>query len=148
MGFGRGITFSNVSFTCPRCGGTAAVQDGTYDFVGGFVAAFTAPGMTRKKVEAARDLAEKVASNDLSPIEAADQADTIKTGLGNFFRIAHDRGITFDRILALILGFLAFWSEFAPDEDAEALREAAQMQNELSQRMIEELRKLNEADDN
>lgn len=140
---GVNISYSGCTETCPKCGGRAELQSGTYDFVGSTIAAFTAPGVTRAKVEAARDLAAKVAQEEITAKDAAEEAEKITAGLGNVFMAAHDRGITFDRILALILAVLAFWGQFGPDADLQALLAESQKQNELSQRMLEEFQKQN-----
>lgn len=134
---------------CPKpwCSGTGHHAPGTYEFVDGVIAAFTAPGMTREKVEAVREVAAKAAQNELSPAEAAQEADTIKAGLGDLFLAAHQRGITFDRVLAVIVGFLAAWAALAPDADLQALVEESQRQTELTERMLEELQKQSAADD-
>lgn len=137
----RNITFTGGGETCPACGGFAAFVSGTYDFVGETIAAFTAPGITRQNIEAFRELADQVAQNIISPEDAANRAETIATGFGVLVRSALAMGITFDRILAVVLAFLAFWEAFSPDADVQALVKASHRQNELSQRMLEELQR-------
>ncbi len=136
-----GITFSGGGERCPACGGTAAYVSGTYDFVGDTIAAFTAPGVTRQKIEAFRDLAGQVAQNAISPEDAARQAEKIESSFGWLILSAAARGITFDRLLAVVLAFLAFWEAFAPDADVQALVAASQQQNELSKKMLQELQR-------
>lgn len=137
-----GITFQGGGERCPDCGGVAGYLSGTYDFVGGTIAAFTAPGVTRQKIEAFRDLADQVVQNAITPEAAAIKAEEIESSFGWLIRSAQAMGITFDRVLAVVLAFLAFWEAFSPDVEVQALVAATQQQNELSRKMLEELQQM------
>jgi hypothetical protein len=64
-----GITFQGSSVSCPACGGTAKIVDGTYDFVGGVVrlardADLTLADINRLRIAAKRARQSKQAPDD------------------------------------------------------------------------------------
>ena len=115
-----GVTISGCTESCPRCGGRSDLQPGTYDFVGNAISAFRAPGTTQKKVEEFAGIVSQAAAGEISPEDAVKQARQVSASFGSLLKAAHDRGITFDRILALVLAIHAFWTTHSSDADVQA----------------------------
>lgn len=139
------VTISNCSESCPipGCGGIADLESGTYDFIGNVMTAFRAPGMTRQKLEAFAGVVSQAAEGKVSPEMAAQQAKQISHSLGALLAAAHSHGITFDRILAVILAIQAFWAAYSSDADVQAALTESRHQTELSQKMLSELQAQN-----
>lgn len=137
------ITFEGGSENCPECGGRAEFQSGTYDFVGDVLTAFRAPGTTRKKVEEFAGIVSLAAEGKISAEAAVEQARGVSVAFGGLLKAAHDRGITFDRVLAFILAIHAFWIAHSSDADVQAALAESRNQTELSQQMLSELEEMN-----
>lgn len=129
------------STDCERCNGRANFVAGTYDFVGDVIAAFRAPGITRETVTEVRQIVSKAASGKITAAEAVQQTRKVSSALGAFLLTAHERGITFDRVLAVILFLHTFWASYSSDADVQAALAESRKQVELSQKILEELQK-------
>ena len=137
------VTFIGGGENCPRCGGRADFQSGTYDFVGEVMTAFRAPGMTRQKVADFRKVLEQVNEGAISADTAVKSAENIDPLLSRILKSAYENGVTFDRVLAVLLAIHAFWTSYSSDADVQAALTESRHQTELSQKMLSELQKLN-----
>lgn len=129
---------------CPvqGCSGWGHHEVGTYDFVDGVVKAFTAPGMTREKVDAARKVAEEAASGSVSSEEAIHRLREINPTLANVVsQPSPSPKINWDRLIAILALLHSFWISFSSDADVQAALAETRKQTELSQKMLEELQK-------
>lgn len=139
----RGAVLSNVYEPCPQCGGMAKLHSGTYDFVGDIMTAFRSPGMTREKIAAFRSVLEQVTEGELSSSDAVQTTEEIDPLLSRWLRAAFERGISFDRVLAVFSAILALWMAYSSDADVQAALTESRHQTELSQKILSELEKLN-----
>lgn len=133
----RYVTISNCLEQCPRCGGAAELQSGTYDFVGDVMTAFRAPGMSRQKVVAIADIVSKAAAGKISPDVAVQEAEGVESGLAALLRAAFAHGIPIDRIVAIIGLILAFWIAYSSDADAQKALAEDRKQTELLQQILD-----------
>lgn len=150
------ITITGSSETCPNCGGRAALQSGTYDFVGDMISAFRAPGITKEKVRRFKDLATDLNSGKLSQDDAEAEAEKIGPQFVKILKTVHENGITFDRVISVITLLFLIWTQSGSDADVQATLEgigqqielskqqldATEQQTETSQELLVELRKL------
>ena len=65
----HGITFENVSVTCPQCGGNANVGDGTYSSVGDTLRLLVGPSDTQSLLSELQDIAERGKTENLTSVE-------------------------------------------------------------------------------
>lgn len=124
----------------PGCDGMADVQSGTYDFINGAVAAFTAPGMTREKVRAVRAVVERASNGDISNEKAIEQLEKISAQLANVIQLHEKKSINWELLLAIIVFVYTLWSGFQSDDAAQAALEEARKSNAIAEKMLEELK--------
>jgi len=118
-------------------------EAGHYTFVDGVIAAFTAEGMTRRKVEAFRDVAERAKRQEISGQQAVVEAGSIDPVLAKVAEVAQKMGINWDRLIAIIGLLLAFYTSYSSDADVQAALKESRHQTELSQKMLSELQAQN-----
>lgn len=136
------LSLTNVTTICPECDGEAVIQDGTYEFIGNVLAAFTAPGMTREKVEAARKVAEEAASGMVSSEEAIHLLRDISATLARAVsQPPPSVKINWELVIAIFALLQSFWGSYSSDADVQAALAEARKQTELSQKILEELQK-------
>lgn len=136
-------TFIGGGEDCPICGGLAEFQSGTYDFVGDVMTAFRAPGMTRQKVADFRAVLEQAKEGTISASAAVKRAENIDPLLSRLLRAAYENGITFDRVLAVLIAIHVFWTSYSSDAAVQSALAESRHQTELSQKMLSELQKQN-----
>jgi hypothetical protein len=146
QGLSTGISITSARVTvkggggqCPQCGGIASYVSGTYDFVGEVIAAFSAPGITREKVSAFRDIVQGVANGSISNDRAKEKADALSPALSSVIANTLKQGLTISNLVSLIGIILALWSMYSSDADVEAALKEDQKQTELMQQMLEVL---------
>ncbi|MBA1373189.1 hypothetical protein [Sphingomonas ursincola] len=129
------------SETCPRCGGRAEYQAGTYDFFGDTMAAFRAPGVTRASVKAFADVVSSAARGELTHDQALEQAETINSTLATLFRTAAINGVSIDRLLNIISIALAAWALYSSEVDGDETLGELRTQTELHEMILQETQK-------
>lgn len=127
---------------CPvrNCGGWGHHKPGYYEFVNGVVRAFTSPGMTREKVDAARQVAKDASAGAITSEDAIKRLEAISGALANAVERSADRRINWELILTLLMCIYTIWTDQKSDADAQAALTEARTQTELAQRMLEESR--------
>ena len=96
------ITIRDIGETCPRCGGLAKLQDGTYDFVGEVLAAVRAPGVMRQDVLAFQGVARAVQEGVLSFEDASEQLAQINSAFATLWKWMNDNGAAITVVLTVI----------------------------------------------
>lgn len=144
------ITFKGGSEDCPQCGGRAEFQSGTYDFIGNTISAFREPGMTRERMEAIKQVAEKVRDGDLSASDARDEIAEQSSRIASVWDWVGENDKQLQVLLIIIGLFLAHYHfvqmSAGPQDDAEVRRSAAQAAERNAQaleKIGEELEKMN-----
>lgn len=132
--------------TCPQCGGRAEFQSGTYDhdgdgkitsFVSDVIAAFRTPGLSGADLERFQAVTKNLKDGKVGQSEAEEEVEKIGPQFARILKTANENGITFDRILAIILAIQVFWNQFSSDVDVQAALEGIGQQIELSQQQID-----------
>ena len=134
------VTLSGNSETCPQpgCGGRAYLQDGNFDFVNGVIAAFRAPGMTREKVEAAKNIVQSASNGTISSEEALERLEAISNSLAIAAKQCGGRKINWEFLLTLLALIYTIWFNQKSDAAAQAALTESRTQSELAQKMLEE----------
>lgn len=140
---GGTVNISNCSVSCPRCGGEAPLQDGSYTFVGRMIAAFSAPGTTRERVEAFRDIASAVTSGAATEAEAEERIAELGPTLANLWVWLNANGQALSVVIAAITLFLMMYYQNSSDEDAAKLQASTEKQTQVEMQIVAELQKQN-----
>lgn len=138
MGFAT-VSISGSTTDCPNCGGTADFVSGEYQFVAGVIAAFTAPGMTREKFEAARGLIAEASSGAIATAEAIDQLSAISAELAKAIQSQTTKKVNWEFLVALLALIWTIWDDQESDAVAKAALRQAQTQTAVAQKMLAEL---------
>lgn len=95
---------ANNRVNCPKpsCEGWGHHAAGEYTFVGGVLKAFTAAGMTREKVVAARQVAEEASSGTITTDEAVARLEAISAELLSAMRAGTGKRFNWELLLALL----------------------------------------------
>lgn len=136
----RNATISG-SERCPRCGGQAIYQAGTYDFIGDTVAAFRAPGVTRASAKAFADVVSSTAKGEITTAEALQKAESINVIFAKLFRTALSNGIPVDRLLNIISVIIAAWALYSSEVDGDSNLGELRTQTELHEMILQETQK-------
>ena len=123
----------------PGCIGTADIQDGHFGFVKGVLTAFASHNMTREKVEAFQRVIARANQGEITAEEATREAGSIDPALSRVVQHAQEKGINWDRIIALLALLHAIWVSYSSDAAVQAALAETQKQTELQQKMLEEL---------
>lgn len=139
--FERNFELTNVGIQCPHCGHNEMVRDGIYSIIDGVIKAFAAPGMTRENVEEAQRVAEDAAKGEISFEDAVARLEIVSKSLAQAVKQGSSSLVSWDRIIAILALLHAFWIAHSSDADVQAALTESRKQTELSQRMLEEMRK-------
>ena len=131
------ITFVGGKTRCPKCGAPADIVDGTYDFVGNVISAFRAPGMTRQKVAAARDIAQEASRGEITVNDAIIRLEAISSQLAAAAHASSGSRIDWGLLLALLVFLYTIWTDLGSDADAQAELGEARTQTAIAQKMLE-----------
>lgn len=101
------ITFEGCQETCPRCGGFANIQDGTYDFVGRVITAFRAPGVSWDDIIEFQSIAAAVNSGELSKEQADARVEQIGASLAGLWKWINDNSGALTLVVTVIHIYLA-----------------------------------------
>ena len=125
---------------CPveGCCGWGHSINGYYDFVGGVLNTFTAPGMTREKVEAVRGIAKEASSGQITTEDALQRLEAISEALAKAVAQPQGRKVNWEFLLALFALIWAIWTDRESDADAQAALAESRTQTEVAQKMLEE----------
>jgi rubredoxin len=125
---------------CPMCGAPAHLVAGTYDFVNGVIAAFTAPGMSREKVEAAKNIAKEASEGAITTEDALHRLEAVSATLA--MAVAQHQGqsckVNWEFLLTLFALIWTIWSDHQSDADAQAALAEARTQTEVAEKLLEE----------
>ncbi|WP_404713346.1 hypothetical protein [Sphingomonas sp. MMS24-J13] len=142
------VTITNVSETCPRCGGRAKLQDGTYDFIGAVLAAVRAPGVMRQDILEFQAVAKAVQAGEISSEEAVLRFEKLNDNLSKLWSWINENGAALAILLAIITIYLTIWAKDAADAgsaqahaDAQQQWQATQTQTQLQQKIYEVLQR-------
>lgn len=138
---GTGSAFmSGNRVRCPvtGCGGWGHHKPGHYEFVNGVMQAFRAPGMTRAKVEGAKDIAAEASKGSISSDEAIAQLRDISATLAAAVEKSGEPRINWELFLTLLMCIYTIWTDQKSDADAQAALGEARTQTEVAQKMLEE----------
>lgn len=124
---------------CPQCGGPAEFQQGSYDFIGDVLMAFRAPGMTREKVEAAKQVVGDASAGVIASDVALQRLGEISAQLATLIEKSGERRINWGLILTIVLAIYTIWTDQKSDADAQAALAEARTQSEVAQKTLEVL---------
>lgn len=138
------ITFQGeIGTNCPKCGGNARIINGTYDFVGGTIAAFRAPGVTRHKIERFRAIAESVKNGGLSAQQAAPEVALLSPALATVWGWTNANAGALGVLIAIITTFLMIYYEAESDAATVDAQTELTKQTQVLEKIHEELRRQN-----
>ncbi len=83
----RGITLSNMVDQCPMCGRKCEILPGTYDAIPNGFNLLMDPSVSIEALTAIKALAEKVQKQEITVVQAQQQAERIAPGTGKFFNV-------------------------------------------------------------
>lgn len=133
------IPIEGCSEQCPKCGGWANIQDGTYDFVGKVMSAVRAPGVLRDDVLAFQNIAKAVQSGKISSEDAALQLFQINSALATLWKWTNENGGAIAVVLMIIALYLAIWTKEAADAGSEQAHQDVQQMMQVQDRLYEAL---------
>lgn len=132
-----GGTIAEVSgnrISCPYCGGIALVGDGEYDTRGDKLVLNHGPAITREMMAQLEALKASVEAGEITREEAIAEADKIKPGLGDWFKI------NWMGLAGLVLGVTSLANDLATTSPSstqvERLINVQEHSNELLARQI------------
>ena len=131
----QNVTFDGCTESCPRCGGRAKLQDGTYDFIGSAVAAFRAPGVTRKDIERFRSIAEAAKERRITPDLAGQQIKQINVSFGTLWDWANSNAGALAILISVITLVLMMYDSVSSNADAKTAHKDAQQILEVQERI-------------
>ncbi len=129
IGRGAHVSFSDSKVSCPRCRSLADIQDGTYNYLGHVISAFT--GATQEQLKRFQEIATAAAAGHLSEAQANRQAEIIHIGFGHVISLALQWGIP-----ALLVAIIALYLQWQDSLES----------SQSSERMLSELRGIHETE--
>lgn len=136
------IKLTNSSTDCPKCGRNADYLDGTYDFVGGVLKAFTAPGITLAAIGTAKQIADEASNGRIDTEAAIGKLAAISADLAEAVRKSSKGQVSWELVVAVLALIYSIWSDLESDADAQALLAEERTQTEVSEKTLTELEKL------
>ena len=133
------VTLTGCSESCPRCGGRANLQDGTYDFIGHVLTAIRAPGVMREDVMAFRDIAQAVQKGELLSDDAATQVAEINSAFAILWKWMNENGAAIAVVLTIIAIYIAIWAKEGADEGSALAHQDVQQQIKVHEKIYEAL---------
>ena len=136
-----GTTISGGSETCPRCGGRAYFQSGTYDFIGDGLGVLRTA--SRDEIRKLRDVVSATTAGQLDFADAIRQSDEIHRGFGPLLAAAMQYGLP-----GILIALIALYLQFAAMKDDE--RSSADMmgllrhQAQTDELLLKEFQRLSE----
>jgi hypothetical protein len=106
---------SNFTTNCrvPGCGGIAEIQPGIYQVVNSVITAFTAPGLTREKVQKFKEIAEAVDAGEKDAHTAYLEVAELDDQLANAWDWTNENAGALGVIIAILSILLAhyYWKQ-------------------------------------
>jgi hypothetical protein len=137
--FNGNFQFTNVSIGCPYCGYSAPVKDGNYLIFDGVIKAFTAPGMTREKLRAAKSITDDASSGVITTQEAIQRLEIVSATLAKAVPQTKNKTIDWGLLLAILTFLYTFWNDYESDADAQAALAESRKQTAFAQRTLAEI---------
>lgn len=113
------------------------IPNGTYDFVGSAVRAFRAPGVTRAKVEALKDIAQAAKEGRLSVSEAEERAAELESTFASLMKWANGNAGALGILIAIISLWMTIYAVYDSDQSSAQAHEDAQRQLQATQTQIQ-----------
>lgn len=128
---------------CPKCGGMAKFQSGTYDFVGVVMTAFRQ--VSRENIENFRDIAQAVKAGNATKAEAEKQIQELGLSLARVWDWTNSNSGGLAVLIAILTLYLQISAGWSADHTAEKLQASVEKQTQVEQMMLAELQKHPEA---
>lgn len=132
------VNFVNSTTRCQRCGGIANILNGKLKIADGIVQAFLQPNMTRAKVAAAKEVAEKVQTGELSSQAALKELENISETLAKI--MVGQNKIDWNLLISILALLSAFWFAYGSDEEAKRALAEANDHTEIARQALEQER--------
>src|ERR1700693_2939302 len=100
------VTLSNCFTTCPQCGGTANMLDGTFAIEGNAFTLLSGPKFTADALRVLSGIIERAARKGITPEELEKQVSEIDEDFGNIVKEAFKKGGPGIAFLLLLVLFL------------------------------------------
>jgi hypothetical protein len=134
------VRFNNVSVNCPQCGRMAEVIPGRYDSVLGRLSVIVDPSVSQDALAALRGIAERLQREEITPNEAAAEAEKIDPSFARSLVVAAKIGAwAIPVIISLITLYLMIKDSKSSGEQAAAVLQALQSQVAVLERIETEL---------
>ena len=141
---GTGSAFmsgNQIGCPAPGCSGMGHHKEGTYDFVDGVISSFTAPGMTREKVQKVKEIAEAVEAGEKDTHTAYLEVVEIDDRLAETWNWMNENAGAIGVLLAILSILLAHYYWKQSGASAEEDRRVVERQSKALEKIGEELEK-------
>ncbi len=146
------VTLINCGTNCPRCGGEADIQSGTYQLVENVVTAFSRASVGRETVFRFGEVAKQVQAGTLSNEQATEQIASLGPAIAHLWKWTNDNGQGLALLLMIVALYLQITQGWSDDVAAEKQLKETQRQTQVTQsaeqvqqKILEELQKQTEA---
>jgi hypothetical protein len=129
------------SETCPKCGGRAEFQAGTYDFIGDSIAVLRSA--SQDDIRKLKGVAAAAAAGEIDRGDAIHQSDEIHEGFGQLLATALKYGVP-SLLVALISLYLQYGSMKEDERDSAEMRNLLRQQAQTSGLLLKEFQRINE----
>lgn len=104
----RKVTITNSRTRCPKCGGTAKILDGTYEFYNGMLETVRGSHLTIEAAKKLKEITQEVLNSDLNSTQLRDRLSLIDKATGLNLTNLHDADMT-NKSIIIALTVLAIY---------------------------------------